>query len=81
MELYRGMKFALLEISMVSFSISRLYIANVRFEETVMSVLLPTFYFEKTNDIIDWRLGITLSPYVRGKEAEGPQVPMKVSLL
>jgi len=46
-----------------------------------MSVLLPAFHFEKTNDIIDWRLGITLSPYVRGKEAEGPQVPMKVSLL
>ncbi|KAF9464293.1 cytochrome P450 [Collybia nuda] len=49
--------------------------------KTVMSVLLPTFHFEKTNDIVDWRLGITLSPYVRGKEAEGPQVPMKLSLL
>lgn len=46
-----------------------------------MSVLLPAFHFEKTKDIVDWRLGITLSPYVRGKEADGPQVPMKLSLM
>ena len=46
-----------------------------------MSVLLPAFHFEKTDDVVDWRLGITLSPYVRGKEAEGPQVPMKISKL
>ncbi|KAF8958854.1 cytochrome P450 [Flammula alnicola] len=49
--------------------------------KTVMSVLLPAFHFEKTDAVVDWRLGITLSPYVRGKEAEGPQVPMKVSLI
>ena len=46
-----------------------------------MSVLLPAFHFEKTNDVVDWRLGITLTPYVRGKEADGPQVPMKISKL
>lgn len=51
------------------------------FSETVMSVLLPTFHFDRTGDIVDWRLGITLSPYVRGREGEGPQVPMKVSLM
>ena len=50
------MKFALLEISMFLFRqflvifISPMY---VRFEETIMSVLLPAFHFEKTNDI-DW---------------------------
>ncbi|PPR01291.1 hypothetical protein CVT24_006366 [Panaeolus cyanescens] len=49
--------------------------------KTVMSVLLPTFRFERTDAIVDWRMGITLSPYVRGKEAEGPQIPMKVSLI
>ena len=51
------------------------------FEEIIISVLLSTFRFERTNDIIDWRLGISLSPYVRGKEAEGPQVPVKISML
>ena len=51
------------------------------FPETVISVLLPAFHFDRTGDVIDWRLGITLSPYVRGKEGEGPQVPMKVSLM
>ncbi|KDR84606.1 hypothetical protein GALMADRAFT_237500 [Galerina marginata CBS 339.88] len=49
--------------------------------KTVMSVLLPSFRFERTKDIVDWRLGITLSPYVRGREKEGPRVPMKVSLI
>ncbi|PPQ73928.1 hypothetical protein CVT24_012770 [Panaeolus cyanescens] len=49
--------------------------------KTVMSVLLPAFRFKRTDAIVDWRLGITLSPYVRGKEAEGPQVPMKLSLI
>ncbi|KDR84663.1 hypothetical protein GALMADRAFT_55583 [Galerina marginata CBS 339.88] len=49
--------------------------------KTVMSVLLPTFRFERTKETVDWRLGITLSPYVRGKEKEGPRVPMKVSLM
>ncbi|PPQ73814.1 hypothetical protein CVT26_012155 [Gymnopilus dilepis] len=56
-------------------------VEQVKTPETVMSVLLPTFKFEKTKDVIDWRLGITLSPYVRGRENEGPRVPMKVSLL
>ncbi|PPQ73929.1 hypothetical protein CVT24_012771 [Panaeolus cyanescens] len=49
--------------------------------KTVMSVLLPAFRFERADAMVDWRLGITLSPYVRGKEAEGPQVPMKLSLI
>ena len=49
--------------------------------KTVMSVLLPAFHFEKTMDTVNWRLGITLSPYVKGKEAEGPRVPMKVSII
>ena len=61
--------------------LTNIHITNVCFEETVMSVLLPAFHFEKTDDVVDWRLGITLSPYVRGKEAEGPQVPMKISKL
>ena len=51
------------------------------FEEIIMSVLLSAFHFERTNDIIDWRLDIALSPYVRGKEAENPQVPVKISML
>ncbi|PPQ76505.1 hypothetical protein CVT24_010878 [Panaeolus cyanescens] len=49
--------------------------------KTVMSVLLPTFRFEKTDATVAWRLGITLTPFVEGKEEEGPQVPMKVSLM
>ncbi|PPR01290.1 hypothetical protein CVT24_006365 [Panaeolus cyanescens] len=49
--------------------------------KNVMSALLPAFRFEKTDAIVDWRLGITLSPYVRGKESEGPQVPMKLTLI
>ena len=61
--------------------LTNLHIINGCFEETAMSVLLPAFHFEKTDDVVDWRLGITLSPYVRGKEAEGPQVPMKISKL
>ena len=32
-----------------------------------MSVLLPAFHFDRTGDVVDWRLGITLSPYVRRK--------------
>ncbi|TFY70744.1 hypothetical protein EVG20_g2276 [Dentipellis fragilis] len=47
----------------------------------VLSVLIPRFEFESTPEEIDWRMGITVVPYVKGKENEGPHVPMKLRLV
>ncbi|PPR01289.1 hypothetical protein CVT24_006364 [Panaeolus cyanescens] len=80
-----GMKFALLEIIRPRHITYPNVSSGMKFAlleiKTVMSVLLPAFRFQRTEAIVDWRLGITLSPYVRGKETEGPQVPMRVSLM
>lgn len=46
--------------------------------EVVLSILLLKFSFEITSEMIDWRMGITLTPYVRGKESEGALVPVKL---
>lgn len=51
------------------------------FAELVLSVLIPCFKFESAREKIEWRLGITVSPYVRGGVHEGPSVPMKVKLV
>lgn len=55
--------------------------SNSSTKELVLAVLLDAFSFEKSNEIIDWKLGITLTPYVRGQENRGPQVPVKVNIL
>ncbi|KAJ6478109.1 cytochrome P450 [Mycena vitilis] len=47
----------------------------------VLSVLLLAFSFEPIPEPIDWRMGITLEPRVRGREKEGVQVPVRVTLL
>ncbi|KAJ7905901.1 cytochrome P450, partial [Mycena leptocephala] len=44
----------------------------------VLSVLLLAFSFESIPEPIDWRIGITLEPRVRGREHEGVQVPVRV---
>jgi len=46
--------------------------------ELVIAVLFPAFSFEKVTEEIEWRLGITVSPYVKGRVKDGPSVPMKV---
>lgn len=51
------------------------------FTELVLSVLIPYFTFESVPEKIEWRLGITVSPYVQGKVHEGPAVPMRVKLV
>jgi len=47
----------------------------------VLSVLLQAFSFEPSGETVDWRLGITVTPYVRGKEKEGAKVPVLVNIL
>ncbi|KAF8225656.1 cytochrome P450 [Tricholoma matsutake] len=49
----------------------------------VLSVLLLSFSFEKA-DPVEWKLGITLTPYVQGEDKTGPRtpkVPVKVTKL
>ena len=55
------------------FCTGKFHITNVCFKETLMSVFLPAFHFGKTNDIVGWLMCITLPPYARGKEVDGPQ--------
>ncbi|RDB16522.1 hypothetical protein Hypma_002893 [Hypsizygus marmoreus] len=43
----------------------------------VLSTLLQSFTFEKASSDIDWKLYITLTPYVAGDDT-GPKVPVKV---
>ncbi|KAJ6582349.1 cytochrome P450 [Mycena capillaripes] len=47
----------------------------------VLSVLLLSFSFEPIPEPIDWRMGITLEPRVRGREKEGIQTPVRVTVL
>ncbi|KAJ7031887.1 cytochrome P450 [Mycena alexandri] len=47
----------------------------------VLSVLLLAFSFEPIPEPIDWKMGITLEPRVRGREKEGVQVPVRVTIL
>ncbi|KAK7035049.1 cytochrome P450 [Favolaschia claudopus] len=47
----------------------------------VLAVLLLSFSFEPIPTPIDWRMGITLEPRVRGREKEGAQVPVRVTAL
>ncbi|KAJ6622971.1 cytochrome P450 [Mycena sp. CBHHK59/15] len=47
----------------------------------VLAVLLLGFSFEPVSDQIDWTMGITLEPRVRGRENEGLQVPVRVKVL
>ncbi|KAK7015260.1 cytochrome P450 [Favolaschia claudopus] len=47
----------------------------------VLAVLLLSFSFEPIPTPIDWRMGITLEPRVRGREKEGVQVPVRVTAL
>ncbi|TRM57261.1 cytochrome P450 [Schizophyllum amplum] len=44
----------------------------------VLSILIPAFEFISCPEEIDWRLGITVGPYVKGKEEAGPSVPLMV---
>ncbi|KAL0563950.1 hypothetical protein V5O48_018108, partial [Marasmius crinis-equi] len=46
----------------------------------VLSILIPHFEFEGASEEIDWRMGVTVVPYVKGKESKGPSAPMKVRL-
>ncbi|KAF8880306.1 cytochrome P450 [Infundibulicybe gibba] len=47
----------------------------------ILASLLLSFSFEQASEIIDWKLGITITPYVRGREDEGAKVPVLVHLL
>ncbi|KAF7369928.1 hypothetical protein MSAN_00622300 [Mycena sanguinolenta] len=47
----------------------------------VFSVLLLVFSFEPISAPIDWKIGITLEPRVRGQEEEGAQVPVRLTVL
>ncbi|KAJ8489526.1 hypothetical protein ONZ45_g13544 [Pleurotus djamor] len=50
--------------------------------KVVLFMLLSSFTFSKCDgDEIDWQLGITLTPYLKGKESEGAKVPVGVALL
>jgi hypothetical protein len=49
--------------------------------ELVLSVIMPLFEFEACPQEIDWRMGITVVPYVKGKESKGPSVPMTLRKL
>ncbi|KAJ6490885.1 cytochrome P450 [Mycena sanguinolenta] len=49
--------------------------------ELVLSVLLLGFSFEPISAPIDWKMGITLEPRVRGREDEGVQVPVRITVL
>lgn len=78
------MKFALLEISACQY-LSHVLEEVTEFEyvflELVLSVLISRFEFENAMEEIDWRMGITVVPYVKGKQSEGPHVPMKLKLV
>ncbi|KAJ7103857.1 cytochrome P450 [Mycena epipterygia] len=47
----------------------------------VLSVLLLAFSFKPISEPIEWKMGITLEPRVRGREHEGIQVPVRVTIL
>ncbi|KAJ6463165.1 cytochrome P450, partial [Mycena vulgaris] len=47
----------------------------------ILSVLLLGFSFEPIGEAIDWSMGVTLEPRVRGREKEGLQVPVRVRVL
>ncbi|KAF5368263.1 hypothetical protein D9615_010366 [Tricholomella constricta] len=46
----------------------------------VLAVLLQSYSFERSAQDIDWKLYITLTPYVEG-DTSGPKVPVKVIML
>ena len=75
------MKFAILEISEWAAQFNCLCARpNVLtlLLELVLSILIPAFEFLSCPEEIDWRLGITVGPYVKGKEEAGPSVPIRV---
>ena len=76
-----GMKFAILEISewacAVQLHMRAFYVLTI-LTELVLSILIPAFEFLSCPEEIDWRLGITVGPYVKGKEEAGPSVPIRV---
>jgi hypothetical protein len=48
----------------------------------VLSVLLPTFWFEPGSEDVVWHVGPTLAPFAKGKDGapdRGPEMPMKLS--
>ena len=75
------MKFAILEISewagAVQLHMRASYVLTL-LPELVLSILIPAFEFLSCPEEIDWRLGITVGPYVKGKEEAGPSVPIRV---
>ncbi|KAJ7833848.1 cytochrome P450 [Mycena olivaceomarginata] len=47
----------------------------------ILSVLLLTFSFDPISEPIDWQMGLAIEPRVRGREKEGIQVPIRVTIL
>ncbi|KAF7351916.1 hypothetical protein MVEN_01153400 [Mycena venus] len=47
----------------------------------ILSVLLLAFSFDPISEPIDWQMGITIEPRVHGREKEGIQVPVRVTIL
>ncbi|KAL0579484.1 hypothetical protein V5O48_002526 [Marasmius crinis-equi] len=48
--------------------------------KVALSILIPHFKLEGASEEIDWRMGVTVVRYVKGKESKGPIAPMKVRL-
>jgi hypothetical protein len=42
-------------------------------------MLIANYALEPSTEKIDWKVGITMTPYVEGREKEGPMVPLIMS--
>ncbi|KAJ7302444.1 cytochrome P450 [Mycena albidolilacea] len=47
----------------------------------ILSELLLAFSFDPVSEPIDWKMGIAIEPRVRGREKEGLQVPVRITVL
>jgi hypothetical protein len=49
--------------------------------ELILSELLLAFSFDPVSEPIDWKMGIAIEPRFRGRENEGLQVPVRITVL
>jgi hypothetical protein len=49
--------------------------------ELVLSSILSDFSFGPAPEKVNWKMGITMTPYVEGREKEGPMAPIAICKL
>jgi hypothetical protein len=49
--------------------------------KAIIASLIGNFSFHDTGAHIDWKVAASVQGYIRGREEEGPQLPVEVRLL